>query len=155
MVLPMDGNCWASQHCLGRRRLLRAPASSSSAPFVDVACCWLCSSSPAIGAALFSSSYPLWARSFPLWLLFSIAVPIMHRVVLDLDHCLLAACLRIIQPSSTDMFLESAGFTQVLVCLSACHALRDALMALHEFLVGELFANVQHAHSRAVGGLLD
>ena len=41
------------------------------------------------------------------------------------------------------------------VCLSACHAHRDALMVLHEFLVGELLALVQHAHSRAVRGLLD
>ena len=62
------------------------------------------------------------------------------------------------------MFDESAGFSEVLVfgaaagCLTfwfVCHALRDVLMAFLELLVGELFARVQHAHSRAARGLLD
>ena len=88
------------------------PASSSSARFVGVACCWHCSSCLQL-AVLF---HPLWVRSFPPWLLFSPAVgplfsvlltrcgstlflslfrspfasfwtSIMHRVILDLSLC--------------------------------------------------------------------
>ena len=64
---------------------------------------------------------------------------IMHRVVLDFSLCLLASC-RLCFPS-----LLPAGCLTLSVCLSACHALRDVLVAC----LGELVARVQHAHSRA------
>ena len=94
----------------------------------------------------------------------------MHLVALDLDHASLCSgprslsldtCLGIIQSSSTVMSMESAPTTSTCVkpadsvCLSARHALRDALTVLHAFPVGEWLALVQHAHSRAARGLLD
>ena len=94
----------------------------------------------------------------------------MHRVVPDVSICLLASWLGIIHSFISVMFSDSAGFTQVLVivgdaagcstfssvCVSAaCHALRDVIMAFHELFGCELFACVQHAHSRAARGLLD
>ena len=87
-----------------------------------------------------------------------LAVSIAHRVVVDLGLLSRASCLGIISVMFTGsvvlVVLDAAAgcLTFSSVCLSACHALRDLLMALHELLVGELFACVQHAHSRAARG---
>ena len=69
-----------------------------------------------------------------------------------LFHPLWVRSIGFLSPGSS--YAESADFAQVLVgaaavlfdvlvclsvCLSACHALRDILMALHEVCVGELF----------------
>ena len=116
-------------------------------------------------ASLFSSAVG------PL-LSFLFTVSIMHRVVLDFSLCRLASCLGIILSYISVMFSESAVFPQVLVvggaaagcfdvlvclsvCLSACHALRDVIMAFHELFGCEMFACVEHAHLRAARGLLD
>ena len=68
--------------------------------------------------------------SFPLAVgpLFSVAVSIMHRAVLDFDHCLLA--LRIIQPFITVTFFESAGFPQVLVVRAAAGCLTSSSVSV-------------------------
>ena len=69
----------------------------------------------------------------------AVAVSIMHLVVLDLDHASrcsgprslsLAACLGIIQSSIAAMFLESAGFTQVLVVGAAAGCLTSSSVCL-------------------------
>ena len=103
------------------------PASSSPARFVDVACCWHCSSCLQFAMHF----HPQWVRSSQFFSpavgpLFPLAVSIahrvwtsiIHRVVLDLSLCLLASCRGIISV----MFSASAGFTQVLVVVSAAAA---------------------------------
>ena len=199
MVSSMNCNCWASQHCLGHRRLssyydrcvrlatfreldllslcsdscvedetvdfsgasavgnlvsfstwctsLRVcvvplsctPASSPSARFVGVACCWHCSSclqlamlfrplwGPLVHCAC--SFHPLWVRSSQFFSptvgpLFSLTVSVTLRVVLNLDH---ASRRSGPQPLSSGFLSgdhlghvsESACFTQVLVVVGA------------------------------------
>ena len=81
-------------------------ASSSSAPFVDIACCWHCSFHPLwVRSSQFSVSITLRVvlnldhasrRSGPRSCIASFWTSIMHRIVLDLSICLLASCLGII-----------------------------------------------------------
>ena len=115
------------------------------------------------GSALFTRS-PI-ASSEPRSCITLFWTSIMHRVVPDLLS-------RIIQSHGSHGHVHGVCWLHAItrrrrrrcccgcltfssVCLSGCHALRDVIMALHELFGCELFACVQHAHSRAARGLLD
>ena len=143
--------------------LHRCACVTPSACFVDVACCWHCSFArcrPALSAVV-----ALFTRCGSALFIRSIA----HRVVLNLDHASRRSGPLVSGSSSlTVMFTESASrryssssvllLLDVLVCLSVCLLVAPcATFSWHSTgcLVGELFACVQQAHSRAARGLLD